>query len=210
MHKLVALIILVLLAASHIGCAQKNETKPAVSTPATSGKPPATKADLPITLTVKSIGICCDKCSASVRAALKKVEGIDGIATDPENRTVTLKAKDVSVASAAWKALRDAGFGGKAAFQGKAPGTFEEVGPTLSASKYDEIVFKGVHACCPGCEKAIKNAIKEGEISFEGAGPQKTVRVKGKQLDFDSISTALWDAGYHGDPTQESKPSPKN
>ena len=69
----------------------------------------------------------------------------------------------------------------------------------MTIGKFDEIAVKNVHVCCGGCEKAIKAAVKEGEVSFEGSGPQKTVRIKGKDLDANAVTVGLWKAGYTGD-----------
>jgi copper chaperone CopZ len=77
-------------------------------------------------------------------------------------------------------------------------GGFTTVGKPLMSGKSDEITIKNVHVCCGGCEKAIKGAIKEGDVSFEGSGPQKTVRITGKELDVGKVFDAVWQAGYSG------------
>jgi len=167
---------------------------------ATSGGTPSSKAAADANLTasaeVKGIGICCGKCAANVQEVLGKVDGVGAVTCDVDKHLVAFKAKDGKAATAAWDALKSAGYAGEFTQEGG----FQSPGMPLIMvpGKVKEVTIKNVHVCCGGCEKAIKGAIKDGEVSFEGSGPQKTVRITGNELDVNGVTGALWKAGYSG------------
>lgn len=184
--------------ATLVGCSKTEGTKSA----GTSAVAPssAAQAKLPTTATIKGIGICCGRCEQQVEKALSTAAGIGDVQCDVDKHTVTFKAKDGTAANAAWGKLLNAGFYGDFEQDDKSYDGFIAAGNALSGGgKYDEIRFKGVHACCKGCEGAITEALKGTIVSFEGQGPQKTVIVKGKDLDTGAVKSKMMRAGYGGD-----------
>jgi hypothetical protein len=129
---------------------------------------------------------------------LGKVDEVGDVSCDWEKHLVTFKAKDGKAAVAGWEALKKAGYGGEFKQDDK-DDAIVVTGRPIRPGKADEITFQNVHVCCQGCEKAIKEAVKDGEVTFEGTGQQKTVLVKGKDLSIDAVTVTLWKAGYSGE-----------
>lgn len=182
--------------ATLVGCGKTEGTKPTGTSAAAPSS--AAQAKLPTTATVKGIGICCGRCEQQVEKALSTAAGIGDVQCDVDKRTVTFKAKDGKAANEAWGKLVAVGFWGQFEQDDKSYDGFTTVGNALSLGKFDEIRFKGVHVCCKGCEGAITEALKGTTVSFEGQGTQKTVTVKGKDLDAGEVKSKLMGAGYGG------------
>lgn len=183
-----------------VGCGKGDGSKPASAGATTPGSGAGAKANLPTSAEIKGIGVCCAKCEQRVKEVLGKVDGVGDVTCVVKDRQVTFKAKDGAAAVQGWEAVRKAGFAGAFKHDDANDKSFQIVGPPLTLGKFDEITIKDVHVCCDGCEKAIKGVVKDAEVTFEGEGQQKTVKIKGKDLDFNAISGALWGAGYYGEP----------
>ena len=67
-----------------------------------------TKSD---SVTLQGLHLCCGGCEKAVKAALKKVAGVDSVDVIKKKRTIVLSGKAIDVA-AVLKALNSAGFSG--------------------------------------------------------------------------------------------------
>ncbi len=145
---------------------------------------------------VKGPHICCGQCVKIATKILNKIEGVSEARADIKGRTVTFTAKDGKAAKAGFKALVDGGFFGAAAVDGK------EIKLSLPApkkgEKADTVAVKDVHVCCGQCQKAINKIFTDSKVSYEGKGPQKTVRIEGTGLDRAEVLDALKKAGFFG------------
>jgi copper chaperone CopZ len=141
-------------------------------------------------ITVKDIHLCCDQCEKSVGEALKKVQGVSEVKCDQKTKVVTFTSTDATTSAKALSALFEAGFSGKPI--GRLPPNLFGARPP----KTDEVMVKGVHVCCKGCEKAIDALFKNATVSYSGTGPQKDLKITGKDLNKNEIWEALMNAGF--------------
>jgi copper chaperone CopZ len=198
MRQLIAVQGLMLITvALGLGCNKSGApSQGAAADPTKPSPPPA--ASYPVTAEKTGIFICCGECEKQVKETLGKVDGIGPVTCDLKKKVVTYKAKNGAAATAGNFALEKAGFGGQ--YKDDAPAsdnkTFLTVGERLGGSVVDSLEIKGVHVCCEGCEKAIRDLFKDAEVTFDGTGPQKTVKVKGKNLNDAAAWNALKRAGF--------------
>jgi copper chaperone CopZ len=145
---------------------------------------------------VKGPHVCCKQCVKVVASILDKVDGVSEVNSDIKGRTVTFTAKDNKAAKAGVKALIEGGFFGSATAGSK------EIKLELPAPKKgdtaDVVTVKDVHVCCGQCQSAIKNVFKDATVSFDGKGPQRTVRIEGKSLDRAEVLESLRKSGFNG------------
>lgn len=198
----IVLGIAFLVIGSVAGCGKTDVSKTGASGSTTPGTTPSAKLDLPASAKVQAMGVCCAKCEKRVVEVLGKVSGIGDVRCDVDKRVVTYRAKDSRTAIDAYKALRAAGWAGDlSCTDPQSPDdVFITTGQSFGGGAVDMVVFKDVHACCPGCEKAIKARVMEflsaDEVSFSGTGTQKTVTIKGKGMPQATVENAIFDAGY--------------
>jgi mercuric ion binding protein len=147
---------------------------------------------------VKGVHLCCGSCTKAVGATLKTVDGVTDAKCDTKTKTVTFTTKDEKATTAAVTALFASGFFGTATDDGKEVKVETET--PKKGEKADEVVIKGVHACCPACQGAIKKTLPEGTKAAFGdkEGAQVTVTLTGKDLDKADILEALHKAGFNG------------
>jgi copper chaperone CopZ len=147
---------------------------------------------------VKGVHLCCGMCVKAVGETLKPVEGVSDLKCDTKAKTVTFTTTDEKVTTAAVTALFGSGIIGTATDDGKEVKV--EADAPKKGDKADEVVIKGVHACCGMCQGAIKKALPEGvKTAFtDKKGPQVTLKVSGKDLDKAEILEALNKAGFNG------------
>jgi copper chaperone CopZ len=145
---------------------------------------------------VKGPHICCGQCVKVVNNILKKVDGVSDIKADIQTKVVTFTAKDDKAARAGFMALVDGGFFGGATEGGKEIKL--EMDVVKKGNKADVVTVKGVHVCCGACQKAINSIFKDSKVSFEGPGPQRTVRIEGKDLDRAEVLETLHKTGFNG------------
>ena len=147
---------------------------------------------------VKGPHICCAQCVRVVNAILKDVPGVSDVTPDSKTKSVTFKAGDAKAAQAGVKALVDGGFFGSATLDGK------EIQVDVPAPRRGEksatVTVKDVHVCCGSCQKAINALFKDAKVTYEGKGPQRTVRIAGTDLDAGEVLTNLRKAGFNGTP----------
>lgn len=144
---------------------------------------------------VKGPHLCCAQCVKIAEGLVKKVEGCTEVKADAASKTVTFTAKDVKAAQAGFQALIDGGFSGTATI-GKGGGI--SVGPKGIEGTADVVVVGEVHVCCGACQKAINKLFDGSKVSYEGSGPQKTVRIEGRSLSRAGVMEALHNAGFSG------------
>jgi|SRR5581483_9148814 len=145
---------------------------------------------------VKGPHICCGQCVKVAEGLLAKIDGVSGAKADQAGKTVTFTAKDENAAKAGVKALIDGGFYGKAMAGDKVIKV--DVPALKKGSKANVVVVKDVHVCCGACQKAINKIFAEAKVSYEGKGPQRTVRIEGTGLDPAVVIQTLHKTGFHG------------
>jgi copper chaperone CopZ len=142
---------------------------------------------------VKGVHLCCGACVKGVASAVKKVDGASP-KCDQKAGTVTITAKDDETAQKALDAMAAAGYHGDTGNASLAIKPTEGV-PSGSVKK---LKVSGIHNCCPGCNKAVKAAVKtvSGVESDTAKSKSGTLEVTG---DFDAAAVikALNDAGFH-------------
>jgi bacterioferritin-associated ferredoxin len=145
---------------------------------------------------VKGPHICCGQCVKVATGILEKVDGVSDIKANQKTKIVTFTAKDDKAAKAGFKALVDGGFFGTATEGSK------EIKLDLAApkkgDKADVVTVKDVHVCCGQCQKAINKIFEGSKVKFEGSGPQKSVRIEGKNLDRAEVLETLHKTGFNG------------
>jgi copper chaperone CopZ len=147
---------------------------------------------------VKGPHICCPQCVNVAKGLLAKVEGVSEAAADAKTKTVTFTAKDAAATKAGIAALIKGGFSGAATSDGK---EFKVDLPVVEkGDKVAAVVVKDVHVCCGQCQSAVKAAFKGAKVTFEGKGPQRTVRIEGDDLYPGTVVEALRKAGFNGTP----------
>jgi copper chaperone CopZ len=143
---------------------------------------------------IKGPHICCPMCVKSVEGILGKVEGVAKVECSVPNKTVTFTAKDKATAEKALDAMIAGGFSGTCKF-----GDATITRPAAKVEgKGDEVVVKGVHACCRQCTNAITGLFPDAKVGFGGTGVQRDVTITGKDLDFAVVMKALIDKGFSG------------
>jgi hypothetical protein len=145
---------------------------------------------------VKGIHLCCNNCVKQAGGILSKVEGVSDAKCDRDSKTVTFSAKDSKSAAAGVKALMDGGFFGTATEDGK--DIKVAAAAPKSGEKANEVTVTQVHVCCKSCQTAIAGLFKGAEVEYSGVGPQKAVKVTGKDLDKAEVLATLRKAGFNG------------
>jgi periplasmic mercuric ion binding protein len=138
--------------------------------------------------------ICCGNCVKAVGAILAKVDGISAVKCSAKEKTVTFMAKDNAATQKALEAMVAGGFAGTAKF---GDATLTQATSKLEG-KANEVVVKGVHACCGQCHKAIKGLFPDAKVTFAGTGPQRDVTIVGTDLSLAAVQQALNDKGFSG------------
>jgi hypothetical protein len=145
---------------------------------------------------VKGPHICCQQCVRVVGIILKAVDGVSDVKADTQTKVVTFTATDDKAAKAGVMALVSGGFFGSGTTGGK------ELKLDLPALKKgdqaDVITVKDVHVCCKQCQNAISKIFNGSKVTFTGPGPQKTVRIEGKDLDRAEVLETLHKTGFNG------------
>lgn len=158
------------------------------------------------TIKISELALYSDQCAGVLKEALAKVEGMTDLSIDWQKRTASLKIKNDLEEDAVLLAIPKVGMHGVIEVNGKrlfefSPEKFIIGGtpPELITSRPKVITLNGIHACCPDCQKVIADQIKGAQVTFEGDGPTKTVKITGDNLDENRILVALWKAGFKVD-----------
>lgn len=144
-------------------------------------------------VTVSGLHLCCGGCDG---AALKSLEGTGAkdAKADRAAGTLTFKVRDAKGAAKAFDALAKAGFHGTTGLKGL---EFKD-DSGIKAGKVKSLKLSGIHNCCGGCARPIKEAVMkvEGVSGIDLADKATTFTVTG---DFDGaeVIKALNGAGYH-------------
>ncbi len=142
---------------------------------------------------LKGVHLCCFKCTAAVKSAVKKIDGVK-VTCDQKKSTVSLEAPDDATAQKALDALAEKGFHGDT---GKSPLKFKD-DSGVAAGKVTSLTLTGVHDCCGSCNDAIEEAIqKVSGVTGDTAKPNaKSITVTGN-FDGAELVKALNAAGFH-------------
>lgn len=150
-----------------------------------------------VTVEVKDMHLCCGGCNGAATGAVNGGGGKDATASGKE---VKFTAANDAAAQKALDKLTAAGFWGT--LDSKTLKLTDDSGTVLPPKAKPVHVssgtFKGVHNCCDGCNKALKEAIKgvEGVESDDCAAKSDKFTVKGNYNPADLIK-AIHAAGYH-------------
>jgi periplasmic mercuric ion binding protein len=142
---------------------------------------------------MKGLHLCCGGCEG---AAVKALEGTGAksVVADKAAGTLTFMVKDIKIAQKAFDALGNAGFHGETGVKDLPMKDDSGVKP----GKVKSLKLSGVHNCCGGCAKPIKEALMkvEGVTGVDLPDKATTFTVSG---DFDGAEAikALNAAGYH-------------
>jgi hypothetical protein len=113
-----------------------------------------------------------------------------------KTKTVKFTPKDDKAAPEVITAQVDGGFFGKATEGGK---ELKIDAPTpKKGDKANVVTVKDVHVCCGACTNAINGIFKDAKVTYEGKGPQKTVRIEGNDLDRAEVLETLRNKGFNG------------
>lgn len=145
------------------------------------------------TVTLSKMHLCCGACVKAVEGALEKVEGATA-KVDAAAGKVVLTATDAKTARKAIAAIGRAGFHGESDNQKlKLPNN-----SGVKEGKVQRLELIGVHNCCGGCNKAIKEAIASVEgVSADTAKPKESTLVVEGDFDGLAVVHALNKAGFH-------------
>jgi copper chaperone CopZ len=150
-----------------------------------------------VTIEVKDMHLCCGGCNGAATGAVTSGGGKDAKAS---GKSVTFTVPNEAAAQKALDKLAAAGFWGT--LDSKTMKLNDDSGtvlpPKAKAVKVSSASFKGVHNCCDGCNKALKEAIKgvQGVESDDCSAKSDKFTVKGAYDPADLIK-AIHAAGYH-------------
>jgi mercuric ion binding protein len=142
---------------------------------------------------VKGVHLCCAKCTAAVKSAVRKVDGAKATC-DQKKGTVILEAPDDATAQKALDALAAKGFHGDT---GSSTLKIKE-DSGVAAGKVTSLTLVGVHDCCGSCNNAIEEAIQTvNGVTGDTAKPHaESITVTGNFNGADLVK-ALNAAGFH-------------
>ena len=145
-------------------------------------------------VTLSEMHLCCGACVKAVHKAVDSVEGAT-VEVDQEEGTSAITAADEETAARVLKAIADAGFHGKSDSETLA--LPKDSG--APAGKVERLEITGIHNCCGGCNKALKEAIKTVEgVAGDNASPKEKVLVVEGNFVAQQLIEALYKAGFHG------------
>ena len=152
-----------------------------------------------VKIEVKGMHLCCGGCEGGAKGAVESGGGKEA-STDKASGTLTFK---VANDAAAPKALEKRELTLQNRFYQKQTVALKDDSGTALPPKAKPVhvssgTFKGVHNCCDGCNKALKEAIKgvEGVESEDAKSKESTFTVKGN-FDPAAVIKAIHGAGYH-------------
>jgi copper chaperone CopZ len=142
---------------------------------------------------MKGLHLCCGACEGAAVRALEGTGAKNAVA-DKSAGTLTFMVKDVKVAQKAFDALGNAGFHGETGV----PNLPMKDDSGVKPGKVKSLKLSGIHNCCGGCARPIKDAVMkvEGVSGVDLADKATSFTVSG---DFDgaAVIKALNAAGYH-------------
>lgn len=146
---------------------------------------------------VSGVHLCCASCVKGVDAALKDVDGVSGVKSDRESKTVKFTADDDKAAEAGIKALAKGGFHGTAR-HGDAKLEFPDSG-AKDGAKASQIKIKQVHLCCGACVRAADEAISKvsGVANVTADRDASSIEVTGDNVSVQDVVKALNEAGFN-------------
>ncbi len=146
-----------------------------------------------VTVNLSKMHLCCGACVKAVEGSLEKVEGA-AVKVDADAGTAVVTAPDAKVARQAIAAIARAGFHAESDHAKlKTPDN-----SGVKAGKVKRLELVGIHNCCGGCNKAIKEALAKVEgVASDTAKPKETTLVVEGDFDGLAVVQALNKAGFH-------------
>lgn len=146
-----------------------------------------------VTVTLSKMHLCCGACVKAVEGALEKVEGAT-VKVDADAGSAVVTAPDAKTARQAIASIARAGFHATSDHAKlKSPDN-----SGVKAGKVKRLELVGVHNCCGGCNKAIKEALATVDgVASDTAAPKATTLVVEGEFDGLAVVTALNKAGFH-------------
>ena len=152
---------------------------------------PSARAETKIEL--KGVHLCCPRCTAAVKSALRKVDGVKGTC-DQKKGTVIIEAPDDNTAQKALDALAAKGFHGDT---GNSTLKIKD-DSGVTAGKVTSVTLVGIHDCCGRCNVAIKSALKKVDgVTGDTAKPKTDSLTVTGNFDGVELVKALNAAGFH-------------
>ncbi|MEK6233442.1 MAG: heavy-metal-associated domain-containing protein [Planctomycetales bacterium] len=146
-----------------------------------------------ILVTVEGVHLCCPSCVKAAHKAASSVEGVS-VGVHAKKRTIHLTSSHPKAVQQSLAALAAAGFHGKSSQAGI---VFKNDGGA-KPGKVRRAEFIGIHNCCGGCTRAIKQAVGsvEGVVADTVKPNSRSFVVEG---DFEpaAVIQALNAAGFH-------------
>jgi periplasmic mercuric ion binding protein len=142
---------------------------------------------------LKGVHLCCPKCTAAVKSALRDFDGVKATC-DQKKKTVTISAPDDNTVQKALDALAAHGF------HGDTGNTTLKIKDDsgVTAGKVASVTLVGVHNCCGSCNMAIKSAIKKVDgVTGDTAKPKTDSLTVSGNFDAVELVKALNAAGFH-------------
>lgn len=144
-------------------------------------------------VTLSKMHLCCGAC---VKGVEKAVDGVDGasVAVDQDNGSATVTASDAKTAKQALAAIAAAGFHASTDSETlKMPAN-----SGVTKGKVTRLELVGIHNCCGGCNRAVKQAIASvGGVTADNAKPKAKSLVVEGNFDGLELINALYAAGFH-------------
>ncbi len=145
-----------------------------------------------VSVEVKNVHLCCPACEKAIGKILEdaKVKGT----CSKDTRMVSFTAADNAAAQKVLDALSAAGFHGDT---GKADLKMKD-DSGAKPGKVASMSFKGIHNCCPMCQKAIKEVLTKVEgVKGDDVKPRVTTFTVTGDFEPTKVVMALNAAGYH-------------
>lgn len=142
---------------------------------------------------MKGLHLCCGGCEGAAVRALEGT-GAKNVKADKAAGTLSFSVRDAKVAQKAFDALGNAGFHADSGVKGL--GMRDDSG--VKPGKVRSLKLSGIHNCCGGCARPIKDAIMkvEGVTGVDLADKATSFTVNG-EFDGAAVIQALNAAGYH-------------
>ena len=160
-------------------------------------------------VTVAKSHICCPGCVKAIEKTMGKVDGVENLVVNQDEKSVAFNVADAAAAKKALRALARAGFSGEAKHDGKAVKL--PIPKALKDKKANEVTLNRVHLCCGACVKAVEGAVSKvkGVKSVKCDKEKGTCTAAGEEIEVIAVIQALRDAGFNGSVPRDDADKPK-
>lgn len=150
-------------------------------------------AQAEVKVTLSEMHLCCGSCVKGVEKAVSSVPGAQGVC-DKGNASCTITAADDATAAKAIAAVAAAGY--HAAVDNSKLAMANDSGAPSGNVK--RLQVSGVHNCCGGCSKAIKEAVAEvAGVKSDNCKSKDTSFVVEGDFSAAAVVKSLNEAGFH-------------